>query len=189
VNAVRVPVVAGVAGGVGCTTVAVALRAWDGGRCTPAGDADVWVSRGTAESLSLAATLAGRPDGRQQQPVLAVTTDGRPLPPELLAPLERRFGRIVPLPHVERWVDRADHLAEVAMLLTRPSDRLPRALRPYAAALRILAEAVTASGRLHPRSPALWPGLLPVERLPGPAGPSRRRVVRTPVPPVGRPAW
>jgi len=52
------------------------------------------------------------------------------------------------LPHVRRWCTLADPLAEAAQLLVEPVARLPRPLRAYAAALRELVGAVTASGRL-----------------------------------------
>ena len=84
--------------------------------------------------------------------MLAVTLDAaraarRPIRAHLEL-LEPDLGALVVLPYVRRWATLADPVAEAAHLLAEPADRLPRPLRAYAAALRELVEAVTASGRL-----------------------------------------
>ena len=187
-SGLRTPVVGGVAGGVGVTTLAVALRAHDAGRAA-AGTADILACRGTLDSLRRAATVLERPGAAPvgPPPVLAVTLDGPRLP---RGPLRARLelldaaaSAVVLLPHVPRWRTVADPLPEVAQLLVEPPERLPRPLRAYAAALRDLAAAVAASGRLRgapePRRPATGPAVgrgdaRPAGRDPVPAGPLRR---------------
>jgi hypothetical protein len=150
VTAMRAPVVAGVGGGVGTTTVAAALRGHDAGRLT-AGWPDILVCRGTLDSLRRAAAVLQTADP-DAFPVLAVTLDAaraarRPIRAHLEL-LEPDLGALVVLPYVRRWPTLPDPVAEAAHLLEEPADRLPRPLRGYAAALRELVEAVTASGRL-----------------------------------------
>ncbi|HVL83547.1 MAG TPA: hypothetical protein VM367_04520 [Pseudonocardia sp.] len=189
----RPPAVAGVAGGVGTTTVAVALRGRDAGRAVA--DADVVVCRASGDSLRRVARLADALPATGPRPVLAVTGATRGPVAARLGLLERRFARIVVLPDVPRWRELADPLAEVSALLGRPTDRLPRPARAYVEALRELATAVADGGRLQvaPSAPApvtaaapaapepaatgerpargdrpaprrLWSGLRPVER-------------------------
>jgi hypothetical protein len=167
VSGLRAPVVAGVGGGVGTTTVAVALRGHDaGGESAVA--ADILTCRGTVASLRRAAAVLEH-TGPEPRPVLAVTLDGvrsaRGVLRAQLHLLEPGAGAVVLLPHVGRWRTLADPLTEVASLLVEPLDRLPRPLRAYAAALRELAGAVATSGRLH-AAPAR-----PIGRPAGPAAP------------------
>lgn len=149
-TAMRAPVVAGVGGGVGTTTVAVALRGHDAGRVAERWP-DILVCRGTLDSLRRAAAVLETADP-DAFPVLAVTVDAaraarRPFRARLEL-LEPDFGALVLLPYVRRWATLADPLAEAVHLLAEPPERLPRPLRAYAAALRELVEAVTVSGRL-----------------------------------------
>ena len=148
-SGMRVPVVAGVGGGVGTTTVAVGLRGHDGGRVA-GWRPDILVCRDTLDSVQRAAEVldAASPE---PPPVLAVTLAGRALRGALrprLELLEPDTAGLVLLPHVRRWSTLPDPLAEVARLLVDPADRLPRPVRAYAAALRELVAAVAASGRL-----------------------------------------
>jgi hypothetical protein len=199
VSGLRAPVVAGVAGGVGTTTVAVALRGHDGA-CERVDTADVLACRGTLDSLARAAAALEHA-GPGPRPVLAVTLDGARARGALRARLELLdAGAIVVLPHVRRWRTLADPVAEAAILLREPVDRLPRPLRAYAAALRELAGAVATSGRLHRPSATAPPILaarpfvgarpfvdsrlpraavapLPEVRLPVPVGPRGVRIV------------
>jgi hypothetical protein len=170
VSALRAPVVAGVAGGVGVSTVAAALRAVDAGRATAS--ADIVVCRATGESLCRAARLAV-PAGGGLRPVLAVT--GGPVPSAgtaLLEPLRDGFAAVVVLPEVRAWREVEDPGAQAAQLLARPADLLPRRLRAHAEALRALAAAVVASGRLRAQAPLQAPVPVPASRaapLPLPA--------------------
>jgi hypothetical protein len=150
VTGMRPPVVAGVGGGVGTTTVAVALRGRDAGRA--AASADILTCRGTLDSLRRAAAVLDQA-GPGPRPVLAVTLDG-PRSPRgpvraRLQLLEPAVSAVVLLPHVRSWPTVADPLPEVAGLLVQPADRVPRPLRAYAAALRELAAAVASSDRLQ----------------------------------------
>jgi hypothetical protein len=155
VSGLRAPVVAGVGGGVGTTTLAVGLRGHDGAR-ERVDTADILACRGTLDSLARAAEALDHA-GPGPRPVLAVTLDGARARGALRARLEllgAGSDAVVLLPHVRRWRTLADPVAEVASLLREPIDRLPRPLRAYAAALRELAGAVATSGRLHAPPPA-----------------------------------
>jgi hypothetical protein len=173
VTALRPPTIAGVGGGVGTTTLAVALRGRDGGAAR-ADTADIVVCRGTLDSLHRAAGVLDR-TGPGPRPVLAVTLDGA-RPPRgplraLLPLLEPDTSAVVLLPRVPHWRTLADPLPEIATLLVDPPQRLPRPLRAYTAALRELAAAVTASGRLEVPPPR--PEEARGGRAAGSAGPSR----------------
>jgi hypothetical protein len=150
VTALRPPTVAGVAGGVGTTTVAVALRGRDDGTARPH-IADIVVCRATLDSLGRVADVLDRV-GPGPRPVLAVTLDGARLPRgplrDQLMLLEPGTSAVVLLPRVRRWRTLDDPLPEVATLLVGAPERLPRPVRSYAAALWDLAAAVADSGRL-----------------------------------------
>lgn len=187
-SALRPPVVAGVAGGVGTSTVAAALRGRDADRAVAR--ADIVVCRLTGDSLRKVARLAEALPA-EAHPVLAVTSAPGGVRGPLAARLrllEPRFAGVVVLPHVGAWRELADPLAEAAMVLGKPAERLSRPLRGYAHALRALAAAVAASGRLArpgagavseapvaarvARAPRLWPGLTAVEHRPRALHPS-----------------
>lgn len=144
--------VAGVAGGVGATTVAIAIGAADCGVFTGR-PVDVLVCRATGDSLVRAAraTQLMIADGHRR-PVLAVTaadTSGpaRPVTARLRL-LEPHAASVIVLPYVRRWRELAAPLDEVRGLLGRPLTELPRALRRYAAAVRDVSRAVG-----HPTPP------------------------------------
>jgi hypothetical protein len=174
VSQLRAPRLAGVAGGVGTSTLATALRGYDRGRATEQG-AEVLVCRSTGDSLHQAATViawlgtTGRP-----RPVLAVTSDG---PAPIRGPLRARLRMIEPqvsglvvVPYVAHWRELTDPLAEAARLSECPADQLPKALRGYGEALARLAEAVLRSGLLtaaRPGGPHTPP---PANRTTGPIG-------------------
>jgi hypothetical protein len=156
----RAPRLAGVAGGVGTTTLATAVRGYDRGRAVDRG-IEILVCRSTGDSLHAAATvLAGLTSAGHPRPVLAVVAD-QPTP--VRAPLRARLRMIEPqasglvrVPYVTHWRDLTDPLTEAARLSEWPADQLPRALRGYGEALTRLAEAVLRSGLLtsgHPDSP------------------------------------
>ncbi len=184
-SGVRPPVVAGVAGGVGTTTLAVALRAHDAGRAgggVPA--ADILACRATFDSLRRAkAVLERSAPAAGAGPVLAVTLGAARVPRGPLRArlelLEDATSGVVLLPHVDGWATVADPLAEVAELLVDPAPP-PRSLRAYVDALRELAAAVAASGRLDTAAPD------PAGRVRHPGDPRSRPpgAGRTPGPPV-----
>lgn len=150
----RAPIVGGVAGGVGTTTVATALHGTEAGRVDRR--CDVVVCRGTGDSLRRAAALAEHL-GPRPRPVLAVNSDGGcagrgPLHARLRM-IEPHFSAVVLLPRVGRWATLPEPLEEAAGLLAVPTRELPRALRPYALALHELATAVATAGRLHRTAP------------------------------------
>ncbi|WP_214406336.1 hypothetical protein [Pseudonocardia lacus] len=144
--------VAGVAGGVGTTTVATGLGALDRGVFTGRG-VDILVCRATGDSLVRAGRAAQliTADGRPR-PFLAVTaadTSGptRPVTARLRL-IEPHTAAVVLLPFVRRWRELAVPLDEVRSLLTRPLTELPRPLRRYARALHDLRAATG-----HPPTP------------------------------------
>jgi len=151
------PRIAGVAGGVGTTTLATALRAHDRGRNVEQG-AEVLACRCTGDSLQQAAVIVSQLLAAElARPVLAVTADVPTLP---RGPLRARLRMIEPqvsglvvLPYVARWRELSDPLAEVAGLLDTPLEKLPRALRDYVLAVRALAAAIVSSGQLGGAAP------------------------------------
>lgn len=176
----RTPVIAGVAGGVGTSTVAAALHALDAGRCGTGALAgvDVLVCRGTGASLRRVDALAEPLTSTGPRPVLAVTAEaGMPRDPLLsrLRDIEPRFSGVLMLPYVGRWCEVTDPHIEAAALLAELPERLPHPLRAYAGALRLLARTVIDGRRLNrtaippPPEPrrrvaSLWRGLYPIER-------------------------
>ncbi len=172
-NPPRTPVIAGLTGGAGTSTLAAALHASDNGRAS--GTADVLVCRSAEASLRHAAALPGAPPG--PRPVLAVILDAAVPAPDALAArlrgLESRFGAVVLVPHVARWHGLSGPCADAAAVLAQPVEHLPLPLQPYAAAMRLLVAAMVRSGQLgrsapptvsRPRTVQLWHGLQPVER-------------------------
>lgn len=150
----RRPAVAGVAGGVGTTTVAAALGAADCGVFTGRAGrpVDVLVCRATGDSLVRAGRAAQRvvADGHAR-PVVAVT---RPDPQGPSRPVNARMrllephaAAVVVLPFVRRWRDVAEPLVDLRGLLDRPPTELPRPLRRYAAALHRLRAALDTTAR------------------------------------------
>ncbi|MFR9806586.1 hypothetical protein ACL02T_30490 [Pseudonocardia sp. RS010] len=170
----RPPSVAGVAGGVGTTTLALALHGRDSG--TGAGlEADIVVCRSSAESLERAVRVADLLDPTAVPPVLAVTLDGgERRPPDRLDELGPGWAAVVVLPHVGRWRGVVDPYREAAGLLGRPRERIPRALRPYLDAVTRLARAVAESGRLTRPAPTTGarPGPPPASRPASPTPPA-----------------
>jgi hypothetical protein len=174
VSQLRAPRLAGVAGGVGTSTLATALRGYDRGRAADQG-VEVLVCRSTGDSLHAAATvIAWLGSTGLPRPVLAVTADDS-APPR--GPLRARLRMIEPqvsglvvVPYVAHWRELTDPLAEAARLSECPADQLPKALRGYGEALARLAEAVLRSGLLtaaRPGGPHTPP---PANRTTGPIG-------------------
>ena len=140
----RAPSVAGVAGGVGTTTIARALAGSDRGVFTGR-PVDVLVCRATADSLVRAARAAYLISSQQhRRPVLAVnTTDtAGPSRPSVarMRLLEPHTAGVVVLPYVRRWRDLATPLQDVTGLLAPPVTELPRPLRRFATAVHSLAD-------------------------------------------------
>lgn len=148
------PTVAGVAGGVGTTTVAAALGGSDRGVFVGRA-VDVLVCRATGDSLvraGHAARLVREVAGRL--PVLVVTAadatgPSRPVTARLRL-LEPNAAAVVVLPFVRRWRELPTPLDEARVLRTVPRTDLPRALRRYAAAVDQVVTAIV--GR--PSTPA-----------------------------------
>ncbi|GAA1869428.1 hypothetical protein GCM10009836_57500 [Pseudonocardia ailaonensis] len=197
----RPPVVAGVSGGVGTSTVALALHGRDAG-AGATGDADVIVCRSSVESLERAARIADLLDPALPAPILAVTIDGAERRrPERLQELDPGWSGVVLLPHVARWRSVFDPYREAAGLLGTPPDQLPRVLRPYLLAVTRLARTVAGTGRLTGPAPAAprsapahperrSPGPRPARRLPStePAAPAMAAIAQAAAAPeaVGR---
>ena len=172
----RPPVVAGLVRGAGASTLAAALHAVDGGPLAPgaAGEADVLLCPADEPSLRQAATLVCTP--ARPRPVLVLTGRVRSGAAALVP--AARFGGVVVLPHVRRWVG-GDGPGEARAVLAFAPEDLPPDVRPYAAALHRLVTTLTGSGLLHgspplitrPLASTLWRGLRPV----APATSHRRR--------------
>jgi len=138
---VRAPLVCGVAGGVGVTTIAAALRAQDGG-VYHGGPADVVVCRSTSSSVGAAHRVINAIPGA---PVLVVVADG---PLRTPAPVKARVRMVEPhlaglvwMPYVEQWRHTDDALKHAAAVTSHP-DGMPKWLQPWAAALHQLGTAV-----------------------------------------------
>jgi hypothetical protein len=138
---VRAPLVCGVAGGVGTTTIATALHGRDlGVYC--GGPADIVVCRSTSSSVGAAHRVINAIPGT---PVLVVIADA---PLRVPAPVKARARMVVPhlaalvwMPYVEQWRHTDDALKHAAAVTSHP-DGMPKWLHPWAAALRQLGKAV-----------------------------------------------
>jgi hypothetical protein len=177
-SALRRPVITGVTRGSGTSTLAAALHTIDGGLLAAGttGEADVLVCRSDEPSLRQAAALACAPTGPRPVLVLAGIAPGAPVPPVPVG----RFGAVVTLPHVRRWLAGGAR-GEAAAVLAFPPERLPADVRGYAAALHRIVAALVDSGQLQRSvpplvsrsvTPALRRGLRPVDHTrPGPVRP------------------
>ncbi|MGH7750888.1 MAG: hypothetical protein ACREQ5_39900, partial [Candidatus Dormibacteria bacterium] len=130
----RAPLVCGVAGGVGATTVAAALQAQDVGIYC-GGPVDIVVCRSTSSSVAAAHRVVNAAPGK---PVLVVVADG---PLRTPAPAKARLTMVAPhltalvtMPYVTRWRETDQALAQAVAALRYP-DRIPKWLQPWADAL------------------------------------------------------
>jgi hypothetical protein len=160
VSGLRAPVVAGVAGGVGTSTLAAALHAVDGGRAAAGSRPDVLVCR--AESLHLA--------GPSAAPVLVVVAD-RPPPFDQVG----SDAAVVVVPDVVAW--HGLDAPEVAGLLALAPAHRPARLAAYIAALLDVAAALVRSGVLERPAPLCRPLVLPAPAPPALVPPPSRRAV------------
>ena len=138
---VRAPLVCGVAGGVGATTIAAALGAKDLGVYHGA-TADIVVCRSTSMSVGAAHRVVNAIPGK---PVLVVVADG---PLRIPAAVKARVTMVGPhvtavvwMPYVEHWRQIDDVIAQ-AVAAPRHPDRVPKWLHSRAAALKQVADAV-----------------------------------------------
>lgn len=145
------PFIAGVAGGVGTTTVAATLRGRDCGLYRAHKPVHVLVCRSTLYSLGCAQrALQYTP----APPVLAVVDDvpNGGLPTNTANRLRMTEGYVsaaVRLPFVSDWRDVEAPYREAADLLVA-SDEQPRGLRAYADAVRRLVEEIVAMADTEP---------------------------------------
>lgn len=142
----RRPTIAGVAGGVGTTTVATAIGGIDSGVFT-GGPVDILVCRASGDSLVRAGRAAQLiAADRHTRPLLVVTAADVSVPcrpvSSRLRLLEPHTRALLVAPYVRRWTQLSVPLDEVAGLLDRPLTDLPRVLRRYALAMRELCAAV-----------------------------------------------
>jgi hypothetical protein len=154
---VRMPVVAGVAGGVGTTTIAAALRGDEGDLYVPGDQVDVLVCRSTTDSLGEThKAVASTP----YPPVLAVVGDipagcrGMKLLPNpvraRLRMVEPYVAGFVAIPFVPTWRERDEPVVEAYHVLAPTSD-VPRELRDFAEAAQRLAELLVPLLTEHPQ--------------------------------------
>lgn len=138
--------VAGVAGGVGTSTLAAAMGARDRGVFVGR-PVDVLVCRATGDSLiraGHAAQLIAQTTGRK--PVVAVTSadasgPSRPVTARLRL-LEPHTAAVIVLPFIRRWRDLSAPLEEARALFAVPRTDLPRSQRRYASAIQSVVSAV-----------------------------------------------
>lgn len=147
------PIVAGVAGGVGTSTIATALGAADCLVYRPGTVVDVLVARSTMYSLGWAQRLLA---ACPEPPILAVVADGpgtvlpapvkarlRMTEPHVAVSSLRRGDRaaVVRVPFVDTWAAMDDPHQDVVDVLVPNGARdspLPKYLRGFAAALQLL---------------------------------------------------
>ncbi|MFP5072335.1 hypothetical protein ACLFMI_22055 [Pseudonocardia nantongensis] len=182
-TAPRIPVVGGLAGGVGTSTVARALRARDAGVVTGTDLLpDVLLCRDTVSGLARAARVAPRPAAGA--PVLALHPGSADPDGIDAAAAGPGWAAVVALPAVPGWARSADPWADAATVLGgrsgEPRTGDPAALRRYAEALDRIVAALTGGGRLtRPLAPAGAGPLRPIRgvrtglppRLTAPDGP------------------
>lgn len=140
------PRVAGVAGGVGTTTLAVALHAIDGDVYPGGVPVHVLVCRSTMTSLASAQAAAATAAGDGWGTVLAVVGDGGSLTSAMRASLrmvEPHVAGIVHIPHVPGLRDLVRPWDVTADVLDPATPPPPRELRRFADALTQLAAATT----------------------------------------------
>jgi hypothetical protein len=132
--------VAGAAGGVGTSTLALALGGVDRGVSRGA-TVDVLVCSATGDSVVRAAGAANLIAIRADRPpVLAVTALDRWGPDRAvrtrLRLIEPHVRAVVVVPHVRRWRAAGRSAADLRGVLPPTRDNPPRHLRPYLAAVR-----------------------------------------------------
>ena len=138
--------VAGVAGGVGTSTLAAAMGARDRGVFVGRA-VDVLVCRATGDSLiraGRAAQIITQTTGRK--PVVAVTAadssgPSRPVTARLKL-LEPHTAAVIVLPFVRHWRDVTAPLDEARALFAVPRTDLPRPLRRYTGAIQSVVSAL-----------------------------------------------
>jgi hypothetical protein len=140
--ATRAPRVAGVAGGVGTSVIATALRAFDDELYDPGADVDVLVCRTTLTSMGAAHRCVAETPA---PPVLVVVADiNAPLPRPVRARIRMvapHVHELVAVPYVGHWRHTADPYAEAAAVLS-PEGQVPRSLEDFAKAMHRLVAAV-----------------------------------------------
>ena len=193
-TALRPPVIAGITRGTGTSTVALALHGVDGGVWAgPEGGADVLVADRSA--MRRLGSLGPRPAG--PRPVLAIVDvaggstwpgGAQPGPDEAaltreavlaaLGPAAPCFARVVPVPPVPAVRTGAFPAPALAGLLACDAAHLDGPERLLAAALREIADALVAEGRLT-TGRATTPHFVPA--------PPRRDPARGAAPPASAP--
>lgn len=156
----RMPIIAGVAGGVGTSTVAAALRGQDNDLYVDGEQVDVLVCRSTTVSLGethRAVAMTSYP------PVLAVVGDipagsrGIKLLPNAvrarLRMIEPHVAGFVAIPFVPTWRERDDPTSEAYHVLA-PAATIPRELRDFADATQDLANLLVPLLKTNPQSMA-----------------------------------
>lgn len=137
----RMPRIAGVAGGMGTSLLAEALRAHDAGVYDD-GPVDILVCRTTVNDLGAVHQAVAR---APYPPVLAVVAD---IPASLPSAVRARIRMVAPhvqaavaVPFVMEWRAMDNPYAAAAQVL-RPEVNLPKGIRAFAAAVRKLAKSV-----------------------------------------------
>lgn len=138
----RQPVIAGVAGGVGTTTLAAALHATDGGVFAGRSPADVLVCRDTVASLGGAHRAVTAAPGRPLLVVVPSTGERMPRPARARLEMVTPHAEVAHVPWVGRWREVTDPWAQAATVLTTAREQLDKPLRGYAQAMQQLRDTV-----------------------------------------------
>lgn len=147
--------VAGVAGGVGASTVAVALRATDCGLYRAGHPVDVVVARDTVVSLGAAHRVVNAVGNRPLLVVVASTSSSAPKASVARVEMVRPYvAGVIIVPYVARWREVTNPWQEAAEALAYPEDaQLPKWLRGFASAMRQLRSALVERLRATPAPP------------------------------------
>lgn len=156
----RHPLVAGVAGGVGTTTVATAVAATDCGICRAGQPVDAVVCRDTVVSLGAAHRAVNAAVGKPLLVVVASTSNSTPKAASArIEMVKPHVATVVHVPFVMRWREVTDPWAQAANVLRYP-DSVPKWLRPFAQSMQQLYDALLA--QLHSTQNVAAPASPPV---------------------------
>lgn len=162
----RAPLVCGVAGGVGTTTIVAGLQARDLG-VYRSGPVDIVVCRSTSTSVAAAHRVVNTVPGK---PVLVVVPDGPLRTPAAararLTMVGPHITALVAMPYVQRWREIDTALEQAGLVLRVPPEQVPKWLRPWLAALKQIVDAVLPLLE-HPPDVPTAAGVLPSRHVNG----------------------
>lgn len=150
----RHPLVAGVSGGVGTTTVAAALAATDCGVYRAGQPVDAVVCRDTVVSLGVAHRAINAVPGKPLLVVVASTSNATPKAASArIEMVKPHVSAVVHVPFVMRWREVTDPWAQASNVLRYP-EAVPKWLRPFAQSMQQLYDTLLAHLRSTQHTPA-----------------------------------